>query len=465
MLLRVVLTCLSLFVGLLQTTECAEPPQPDRRTRPSGRATDRMQLRRTPVVDVFDRCKNSVVNISTTQIIEMRSPFGDFDRLFEDLFEFPTMPRQPQRYKSSAVGSGFVIHSAGYIVTNAHVVARTAERKVIFADKRQLDAQVVGMDTSHDLAILKVESDRPLVPLQFGRSDDLLVGETVIAIGNPLGLQNTVTTGVISALDRTLELGRSAAYSGLIQTDAPINPGNSGGPLLNILGELIGVNTAIRGDAQNIGFAIPVEQLSKTLPAMLDIERRYRITTGLVLGDRSPPTIASVAPDSPAQAAGLQPEDTIVTVDNSPVEKPVDVHIALIGRNANERVALVCTRGGREFRTALVLAEKPRPDSHRLVRERLGVDVQAMTAAVARKLGLRGGEGVYVTRVEPDGPAASAEIEAADVLLAINGRAVSSLDDLGLVLETIEAGARLHLTFLRVSPRAIFKFVREVVAR
>src|SRR5690606_783552 len=149
-----------------------------------------------------------------------------------------------------SVGSGFVLHAAGYIVTNAHVVARTAERHVIFADGSEYDAQVVAIDEPHDLAILKIDpADRDLKPTPLGTSDDLMVGETVIAIGNPFGYQHTVTAGVVSALGRTLPVTEQHSLKGLIQTDASINPGNSGGPLLNVLGQLVGINTAIRADA------------------------------------------------------------------------------------------------------------------------------------------------------------------------------------------------------------------------
>ncbi|MDP7348694.1 MAG: trypsin-like peptidase domain-containing protein, partial [Phycisphaeraceae bacterium] len=217
-----------------------------------SRPVDLAVNRRTPVVRVFEQSRNAVVNISTTQIVQLRDPLG-FD-LFEQFFH---MPRR-RTFRRQSVGSGFVLHEAGYIVTNAHVVARTAERKVLFADERAFDAQVVALDHEHDLAVLKIDADGPLATLPLGTSHDLMVGETVIAIGNPLGLSDTVTAGVISAVDRELEFGDGKSFKGLIQTDASINPGNSGGPLLNILGDLIGVNTAMRGDAQNIGFAIPV---------------------------------------------------------------------------------------------------------------------------------------------------------------------------------------------------------------
>jgi S1-C subfamily serine protease len=215
--------------------------------------------RRTPVVEVFEASRDAVVNISSTEVVEVRDPF---DRFFDGVFDRRHRTR-PRQYRNTSVGSGFVIHSDGYIVTNAHVVARSTDRTVTFADGREFDAQVLASDRDHDVAILKIEASEALKPLAMGQSTDLMIGETVIAIGNPLGYQHTVTAGVVSAVDRDLMFSKDHMMRGLIQTDASINPGNSGGPLLNVLGELIGVNTAVRGDAQNIGFAIPVNQVRR----------------------------------------------------------------------------------------------------------------------------------------------------------------------------------------------------------
>src|SRR5690606_38991127 len=182
----------------------------------------------------------------------------------------------------------------------------------------------------------------------FGQSDDLLIGETVIAIGNPLGLQNTVTAGVISALDRTLEINDESAYSGLIQTDASINPGNSGGPLLNVFGELVGVNTAIRGDAQNICFASPVQRLHETLPDLLDVERRYRIVTGMKVAGSQAPTVVRVEPGSPAAKAGVQVGDVARMINGERIIKAVDFYISLIGKQPGDRIDVTVERGGRQ---------------------------------------------------------------------------------------------------------------------
>ena len=180
------------------------------------------------------------------------------------------MPERPRRRVTrQSAGSGFIIHPDGYLVTNAHVIARTTEQSVIFANGREYDARVVASDPQRDLAILKIDAGVPLPTLPLGRSDDLMQGETVIAIGNPLGLQHTVTAGVVSATDRSIEVNGGLAFEGLIQTDASINPGNSGGPLLDLRGRVIGMNTAIKPQANSIGFAIPVIMIRELLPSLL----------------------------------------------------------------------------------------------------------------------------------------------------------------------------------------------------
>ena len=221
----------------------------------------------TPVVLAYRRARSAVINISAEKIV--RTGVGLFGRdPFEGIFPSPFARRVPVK----SLGSGFLISPDGHIVTNAHVVRKAQKITVMLAGGSRHAARVISTDAELDLAVLKIDPPeaKALKCLALGRSDDLIVGETVIAIGNPLGFANTVTTGVISAVGRTLEFRGGVKYTGLIQTDAPINHGNSGGPLLNIKGELIGINTAIRADAANIGFAIPVDTLAAELGRLLD---------------------------------------------------------------------------------------------------------------------------------------------------------------------------------------------------
>jgi serine protease Do len=419
---------------------------------------------------VFQACKDAVVNISTTQFIEVRPRFGFgsgsiFDEFFDEFFELPTRPPTARRFKTTAVGSGFVIHPSGYVLTNAHVVARTASQTVIFANGERAEAEIVAVGAEQDIAILKIPTEQPLASLTIGTSEDLMVGETVIAIGNPLGLENTVTAGVISALDRRLEMGTRIVYKGLIQTDASINPGNSGGPLLNVLGELIGVNTAIRGDAQNIGFAIPVDQLTEALPRLLDVQRRYRIETGIEVSNTGHPTITAVQDGKPGARAGLRVGDELLSVDHQPVTKGIDYHIGLIGKQAEDRAEMTLLRDGRRLRTVLVLAGKPKPDGVKLALEKFGLELEDLSPAVSRRLGLEQINGLVVVRVQPASPAAEIGIEPADIAIEVDGQSTTQIADLGLMLENIRSGQSVRIAILRIANRTIYRLTAPLRAR
>jgi len=417
---------------------------------------DELARRRTPVVEVFESARDAVVNISSTRIVEVRDPF-------HRLFDFRRS--RPRRLKRTSVGSGFVIHPDGYIVTNAHVVARSTDRTVIFANGREYDAAVVASDREADVAILKIDASHALETLSFGRSSDLMVGETIIAIGNPLGYQHTVTAGVISAVDRDLDFDNEIVMTGLIQTDASINPGNSGGPLLNVLGELIGINTAIRGDAQNIGFAIPVDRLRELLPELLDVERRYRVESGLRLSTEAEPRVASVKAGSAAARAGIEPGDILREIDGDDVEEVVDFHIALIGRRPGDRLDLVLSRNGRNYRTSLRLQGRPEPDAARLIRDRLGVEVRPLPKDLAHQLGLPTGGGFVVVNVDPDSPARQIGMRSHDVLLALGRYYPTTLQELGELVEYLEANQEVSVTYLRVKPPSIFRYRDRLIVR
>jgi len=407
-----------------------------------------LALRRTPIVEVFEKTKDAVVNISSTQIITVQDAEFPLGRMFEDIFNMPFLTR-PRRLKRTSVGSGFVIHADGYIVTNAHVVYPTVERKIIFADKSEYDAEIVAVNEEHDLAVLKIDAPKPLAVIQLGRSDDLMIGETVIAIGNPLGYQHSLTTGVISALDRTLEFDNHVVYRGLIQTNAAINPGNSGGPLLNILGELIGINTAIRGDAQNIGFAIPVDHLRQMIPSMLSIERLKRVRLGLRVEGRDRAEVVEVVEDSPAGKAGIELGDRITAVDHTPVRDEIDFYIAMLGKRAGDVVYLDLARGARKRAVTVRLEPIPPPDGAELARTRLGIELQPLSRAALRRLGLRAG--LLIVAVRKGSPADQVGIIPGDLLLQLGQYGVRTLEDVGRTLENIRPGAELYIRILRIT--------------
>lgn len=427
-------------------------------------ASDR-QKRRTPVVQVFEDSKESVVNIASKQIIEYRSPLG-IDDLFDRFFDSPLRRRQPRQLERTSVGSGFVLHKSGLIVTNAHVVAQTAERKVIFDDNKEYDAQIVAIDHEHDLAVLKIQVDHDIKPLPLGHSDDLMVGETVIAIGNALGYQHTVTSGVVSALNRSIDVSDDVVFKNLIQTDASINPGNSGGPLLNVLGELVGINTAIRADAQNIGFAIAVDDLRKLLPQMLAIESRSRLQFGIQISDRGRSLkVVRVDVASPAHQADIQVGDEIVRIDNKPVTNAVDYAIALVGKQANDTVNVTIERQGNVMTRNVRIIEKPRPDLDTQLGNLFGLKVGIITPEIARDARLGNVRGLIVMDAEAKSPAAEAGIRRGDIITSIGNMATTDTDTLAEQLETVVPGNNIRLVIFRISQRGYLRTSVILTAR
>jgi serine protease Do len=367
--------------------------------------------------------------------------------LLDEIFDFGPPRMRDRRVES--VGSGVVVHESGYIVTNAHVVSQASDVQVTFADKQTLAARVVAVDPEHDLAVLKVDAQRPLAYQKLGRSDDIMIGETVVAIGNPLGLQHTVTTGIVSAVGRDLHFNPDVVYSGLIQTDAPINPGNSGGPLLNLNGELIGINSAIRGDAQNIGFSIPVDRLWELLPAMLDIERRQRVRFGLGVsgGDAR---VVTVRPDSPAAQAGLHPGDRIVSFNGEPLRDGIDYYVHLLGQKPDSEVRLAVQRGDKQVKVAVPLRSIPLPEGRKLAEEQLGLELEEVPDELRRRYDLPDYANLIVTSVGRRGPAGRAGIIPTDLILRLDRVPVANLTDVGLALEQDKGAQRVFVEGLRL---------------
>jgi len=451
------ITCLMALSGLTIGTAWAAT---DSETASDSRRA--WARRRTPVVEVVEKTRGAVVNIAATSVVVSRLPFG-FDSLFDDIFEAPR--------KATSAGSGFIIHPSGYMVTNAHVVARSADNKVTFADEpdhQAHPARVVTIDLEHDLAILKIDTAKPLPYLRLGRSDDLMIGETVIAIGNPLGYHHTVTTGVIGAVNRTLEFGQEVQYKGLIQVDAALNPGNSGGPLLNINGELIGINTAIRGDAQNIGFAIPVDHLRRMLPEMMtaEIESHREVWIGLTVSDKDLVRVTSIAQGGPADRAGLRAGDVLLRVDGAVVTQAMDFYAAILDKKVGDTVLLGISRGGTGHTITLRLQAMPKPQGAKLAWDRLGMRLEEMTAQQARKFGLPRPIGLLITDVDPNGPAASAGIRRGDVLYELGRyRGFKSLDDVGRLLKNVERGDTIYVGWLRSGTQYVYQYGHQLQAR
>lgn len=382
----------------------------------SSPSTAHEQERISPVVTAVEKVRDAVVNISAEKIVLVhRDPL--FDRFFSDFFEAPL--RQRRRTQKN-LGSGVILRDSGFIVTNAHVVARGENIRILLADERELPATIVGTDEDSDIAVLKVEADDlPAIP--FATDSSLLTGETVIAIGNPFGFSHTVTTGVISATGRSLRT-TNRTYLDFIQTDASINPGNSGGPLLNIRGELIGINTAIYDGAQNIGFAIPAHRVQRVVEQLINFGEVRRGYLGLHLQDLTPAladalgiphqrgvVAHSIDPESPAAQAAIVRGDVLIAVDGKSPREGSEFAERLARVHEDEIVSLTILREGEP--TDIKLQATP------------------MTAKVLRRtgwrrLGLRTDRpaargGLRISDVRERSPAAGAGIRNGDILLAI----------------------------------------------
>jgi len=408
---------------------------------------DEKTTRVTPVVLAYRKAGPAVVNISAEKIVS--AGFGLFGRdPFADIF------RRPVRRKS--VGSGVIIHGDGYVVTNAHVVSRALQITIHLPDKTRYAAKVISSDSAHDLAVLKVELPRgkTLPHLPLGRSDDLMVGETVIAIGNPLGFANTLTTGVISATNRKLEFAGDIEYTGLIQTDAPINPGNSGGPLLNIRGELIGINTAIRADAQNIGFAISADTVTEQLTRLMDFERINRVVFGAAVAQKRGKDgvelhVTEVRAKTPAAAGALKRGDKIVSLNGKPIKRIPGFVCGMMGAAVGRKIELGVLRGAKRLKLSIELAARPKPSGKDLARKLFGLTLRKVDRELVKELGLTSSRGLVVVGVDAGSPAHRLGIDLKDVLFQVGRFYVTDLDTLGVILEDLRPGDGIRIGGVR----------------
>jgi serine protease Do len=398
--------------------------------------------------------KPAVVNVSTRRVsTDEREAIDPFFQRF-----FGQAPRRSER----ALGSGFVINSEGYIVTNNHVVDGATEIRVKLDDGRELTAKIAGRDSRTDIALLKVEA-RGLPVIPIGDSAALRVGEPVMAIGNPFGLEQTVTTGIVSATGRVIGEG---PYDDFIQTDASINPGNSGGPLINAAGEAVGINTAIvsrGGGSVGIGFAIPTNLAKPVLTQLAaagHVERGWLgvaiqpltpdLAKGFALPGHDGALVSSVTEGSPAAKAGLKPGDVIVKYDGRKVARAADLPRAVADTPVGRAVALQVIRDGATMTLTATVArlEEPREamadaDTSPTAAPTLGVTGRTLTPSVAQQLGLHDSRGVLVVGVQDGSRADDAGLKAGDVIAEVDHRTMASVQELQTAVRTHRSGAPL----------------------
>jgi Do/DeqQ family serine protease len=417
--------------------------------------------RRTGVVEVVERLSPSVVNIST-DIYESRpaNPFFGMPRdpLFDEFFNrFFGAPGE-RRFHRQSLGSGLLVDAKGHILTNHHVILRASEIHVTLVSAKEYKAELVGSDPGSDLAVLKIEPEEDLQPAGLGTSSDLMIGETVIAIGNPFGLSHTVTTGVISALNRSIQSG-DQVFKDFIQTDASINPGNSGGPLLNIQGEVIGINTAIYSEAQGIGFAIPADRARRIVddlisfgevqPAWFGLEVQaldenlskylgYEGTQGVL--------VTEVSEGSPAEEAGIQLQDIIVQADQKGVSSPEELTALLRGMTVNDEITFRVFRKGKVLRKTLKSVALPEAMAENYCQQSLGIRVGELTS---RNLIRSGIKGVEITEVTRGSQADRVGLRPGDVLLKINDRSVPNVSEFRKEFSKLTCRSHITLQILR----------------
>ena len=440
---------LTLLVGTLAATG-QQPTAPPVSAGLAPLAKDAGKLTRTGarytmVVAAIDRVKGAVVNIHSERNVAAAS----------DPFPHPTASN-----RVNGMGTGIVIDPRGYLVTNHHVIDEVTVLRVKLSDGTQANATVVARNPEIDLAVIKIETSAALPVMPIGTASDLMLGETVIAIGNAYGYEHSVSLGIVSATKRDVSLNKEMSYKGLIQTDAAINPGNSGGPLVNIHGELVGVNVAIRAGAQCIGFAIPADQMVRTVTDMLRHRRRVSTYDGMVCKDVLDATsdgpvrkvvIDRVDAASPALAGGLKQGDVVLQAGNIKVASGIDVERAFLERKAGDTVAFVVRRQGEEKKLELTLAAGGATiqtvATNDLIWQKLGLQLAPIAPELVTRHSndLRGG--MEVTAVSSGSAAAKAGIKKGDILVGLHSYETLSIDNVTYVLNLPEVTGSSGLPF------------------
>jgi serine protease Do len=457
------------------------------------------QARPASLADLVDSVAEAVVNISATQTVEDKEADGSqtmpdlpkgtpFDDMFEQFFRnHGQNGAAPRPHKSSSLGSGFVIDASGIVITNNHVVGDANDIMVIFTDGRKLKAEVIGKDPKVDVAVLRVKSDKPLKTVKFGDSDKMRVGDGVMAVGNPFGLGETVTAGIVSARNRNIDSG---PYDNFIQTDASINKGNSGGPLFNMAGEVIGINTAIlspSGGSIGIGFATPA---SSVVPVIAQLEEFHETRRGwlgvriqnvddsiaesLGLGTARGALVAGVEDRGPAKPAGLQSGDVIVKFDGKdikesrdlpklvaslPVGKEVDVVIIRKGQEITKTVKLGRLEDGEKVASATVGDDEATVEK-KAMSKAFGMELSGLSDDTRKTFKIKDGvKGVVVSSVEPNSPAAEKGLQPGDVIEEVNQQAVTAPGEVSKAIDALKKAGKKSALMLVANGNGDVRFV------
>ena len=402
--------------------------------------------------DLAQKLSPSVVNISAEKVVKTQqrmrefmgpSPFGGRNDQFKDFFDkfFGEMPKEQ---KQRSLGSGFIIDAQGTIITNNHVVEGADKIRVKLAGGKEYKATIKGRDPKTDLAILKIEGGGSFPSLSLGDSDAIRVGDWVMAVGNPFGLGHTVTQGIISAKGRVIGAG---PYDNFLQTDAAINPGNSGGPLVNLKGEVVGINTAIVATGQGIGFAIPSNLAQTVIPQLMEKGKVVRGMLGVQVQTVTPELaksfgmedakgalVAEVNPGTPAEKAGIERGDIIIDFNGQPIHEMNELPRLVAVTAPGTKVTLKVLRQGKEKSFSLVVTELKEEKTAQAPMERVdepvvGLVVENLDPNLARELGLKENQGVVVLQVSPGSSAAEAGLRKGDIIMEINGQPVKSVSD------------------------------------
>ena len=401
--------------------------------------------RETAVVKAVREVSPAVVNISSAvQMRKRNSPFSGFgfNPFFEEFFKDFFDPRFDRRQKYTSLGSGVIIDGKkGLILTNAHVIQRTGTIKVVLEDEREFEAQIVGADPDSDLAVLKIDSEQDLPAIKMGSSEDLMIGETVIAIGNPFGFSHTVTTGVISAIDRSIR-AEDRVYHDFIQIDASINPGNSGGPLLNINGDLIGINTAIYAKAQGIGFAIPIGKARKIISDLIQYGEVIQAWIGITVQNideklarylkvstKKGVIVTSVEPESPAQKSGMQESDIILSIDNKKITSVGDYQSVAKSLAAGNKLKAKFLRNGKKKTVVAETKVFPIELADDLAYRILGIRVEDLSGKNRQQYRIIAREGVMISEIKKNSDLAGIGARPGDVIRQIDDYTIENSED------------------------------------